>query len=108
MSEKLRKSRKRSFFRAQMTKPRPDPSVTWESHHVTDITVTASHFLTHIAPATAKRLVQEGVVTRIEIDPMSEPAFCELCVHAKTKRVPIARACEGERAATFGNEIHSD
>lgn len=49
----------------------------------------------HIAPVTTTRLVQKGYVTGIELDALSESTFCESCVHAKSRRAPIAHARDG-------------
>ena len=63
----------------------------------------------HIAPAAAKRLVEKGFVAGVSLDlSSSESTFCESCIHAKSKRQPIPKMREGERAKEYGGEIHSD
>jgi hypothetical protein len=63
----------------------------------------------HIAPETARRLVQKGFVTGVKLDTSSgDDVFCESCVYAKATRKPVSKLRQGERAAEFGGEIHSD
>jgi hypothetical protein len=51
----------------------------------------------HISPDAAKRLVEKGFVTGVNLDLSStESNFCESCVHAKSKRSPIRKVREGE------------
>jgi hypothetical protein len=65
--------------------------------------------MAHIAPYAAKRLIQDGSFTGIELDLSSpEPTFCESCVHAKMKRAPAGREREGERAENLGDLVHTD
>ncbi|KAJ8517721.1 hypothetical protein ONZ45_g5159 [Pleurotus djamor] len=86
--------------------------------HETDAANSASHGISietlhrrlgHISPRAAKRLVDEGMVTGLAIDPLSNiDFFCEPCVYAKSTRKPVPKVREGERAKKFGEEIHSD
>jgi len=63
----------------------------------------------HIAPAVAKKLVDNGLVTSVRLDTSSdEPIFCESCIYAKATRKPVAKEREGERASVFGGEVHTD
>jgi hypothetical protein len=64
----------------------------------------------HISPTTARKLVNNKFVTglRLEYTPTGDPFFCESCVYAKAIRKSVQKAREGERASTFGQEIHSD
>jgi hypothetical protein len=63
----------------------------------------------HISPAVAKQLVSQGFVTGVSLDTSpDEPIFCESCVYAKSRRQAVPKAREGERATSFGEEIHSD
>jgi Reverse transcriptase (RNA-dependent DNA polymerase)/Integrase core domain/GAG-pre-integrase domain len=64
----------------------------------------------HISPSSARSLVQNKMVTGVKLDVSSLNAtvFCESCVHAKATRKPIPKVREGERAKSFGDEIHSD
>ena len=51
----------------------------------------------HIAPSAAKRLVENGFVTGIQLDTSGpEPTWCELCAYAKTKRKPVPKVGQGE------------
>jgi hypothetical protein len=63
----------------------------------------------HIAPATARKLVEKGFVTGVKLDVSGgEPTFCESCIYAKSTRKPVSKVREGERAKEFGDEVHSD
>ncbi|THH14813.1 hypothetical protein EW146_g5572 [Bondarzewia mesenterica] len=64
----------------------------------------------HVSPSTAKRLVEKGFVMGVKlVDTASgDPLFCESCVFAKAHRKPVPKTREGERAKTFGGEVHSD
>jgi len=63
----------------------------------------------HIAPAVAKKLVDNGLVTGVRLDTSAdEPIFCESCIYAKATRKPVAKEREGERASVFGGEVHTD
>lgn len=65
--------------------------------------------LGHISPRTAKQLVQKGMITGLDYDRASTDKFdCPSCIHAKATRKPIAKKREGDRASSFGQEIHSD
>src|ERR1700678_4407793 len=64
----------------------------------------------HISPESARRLVSQGLVTGVLVDPTGpvRPFFCESCTYAKLSRKPISKVREGERATVFGGEVHSD
>ena len=64
----------------------------------------------HISPETARKLVQKGFVTGVYLETTAsgDPFFCESCVYAKSTRKPVPKVRSGERATTFGGEIHSD
>ena len=64
----------------------------------------------HISPESARRLVSQGLVTGVLLDLTDpvRPFFCESCVYAKSSRKPVSKVREGERAAVFGGEVHSD
>jgi len=64
----------------------------------------------HISPGTARNLVENKFVTglRLEYSPTGDPFFCESCVYAKATRKSVPKVREGERASTFGQEIHSN
>ena len=63
----------------------------------------------HIAPRTARKLVEKGFITGIKLDESSgTPTFCAACVYAKATRKPVARVRKGEQAVNFAGEVHSD
>ena len=62
----------------------------------------------HIAPDTAKRLVEDGIVTGIKLDTSTEIKSCASCKHGRMHRKPVAKARKEERAAAMGDIIHSD
>jgi gag-polypeptide of LTR copia-type/GAG-pre-integrase domain len=66
--------------------------------------------LGHIAPNSAKKLIQRGMVTGLRLDILkkNDPTFCESCVYAKATRKPVAKVREGERTKNFGDEVHTD
>ena len=65
--------------------------------------------LGHISPKTAQKLIVNGFITGLHLEPSpNADFFCESCVYAKATRKSIPKAREGERAKEFGGEIHSD
>ena len=64
----------------------------------------------HIPAATARQMIDQGMVTGIRIDEESiaETFFCEPCEYAKATRRPMLKAQEGGRAGKFGVEVHMD
>jgi len=64
----------------------------------------------HISPGVAHHLIKKGFVTgvRLEPKPSGDPMFCESCVYAKATRKSVLKACDGEHATKFGEEVHSD
>jgi hypothetical protein len=47
----------------------------------------------HIAPASARKLVTDGLVTRIALDLNSWEEHCEACIYARTTWEPVP--CHG-------------
>ncbi|KAJ3884959.1 hypothetical protein GG344DRAFT_30134, partial [Lentinula edodes] len=80
------------------------------AHAVETITLDQFHRrMGHISPETARKLVAKGFVTGVKLDTSSgDEVFCESCVYAKATRKPVAKVREGDRAAEFAGEIHSD
>jgi hypothetical protein len=70
--------------------------------------MTLHRMMGHIAPTTARRMVERGSVTGVRILSGDPVEFCESCIYAKATRKPIPRMREGERAKYFGDEIHTD
>ena len=68
------------------------------------------HHMGHISPETARKLVQDKMVTSVQLEYMlyGRPFFCASCVYAKATRKPVTKMREGERAEVFGGEVHSD
>ena len=64
----------------------------------------------HISPDVARRLVKNGFMTGLMLTDLDDGSkvFCEPCTIAKAKRHPVAKEWLGERATTYGGEIHSD
>ena len=80
--------------------------------HVADEELTLDQFhcqMGHILAGVTRRLVQNGLVTGIRLEPSSSgDYFCKSCVYAKATRKPVPKACKGERAMKFGDEVYSD
>jgi hypothetical protein len=55
-------------------------------------------------------LVKNNLITRVRLKytPSDQKLFCESCVYAKATRQSVPKIREGERAAEFGGEVHSD
>ncbi|PPQ88011.1 hypothetical protein CVT25_001094 [Psilocybe cyanescens] len=62
----------------------------------------------HIAPAAVRALVEEGQVEGVELEDEREMRSCESCKYAKMTRKTIRKERAEPKAATFGNEVHSD
>lgn len=45
----------------------------------------------HIAPASARKLVENGLVTGIALDPNSREEHCEACIFAYATREPVPK-----------------
>jgi len=81
-----------------------------ESAHAAELlTIMELHQrLGHIAPASARRLVESGAVTRVELDPSSQETDCDACIYVRSTRLPILKVHISPPAQSFGDEIHSD
>ena len=68
------------------------------------------HDMRHISAGVAHRLVNNGFVTGVHLEPKSsgEPFFCKSCVYVKATRKPVPKAHKGKHATKFGNEVYSD
>ena len=62
----------------------------------------------HISIATIRGLVRKGMIEGVTVIDEGADFECRPCILAKTKRLPIPKEREGERALDFGDEIHSD
>lgn len=68
------------------------------------------HHMGHMSPEVARKLVKDNMVTgvRLKYTLLGNPFFCASCVYAKSTRKLVPKLREGERAAVFGGEVHSD
>ncbi len=79
------------------------------AHAVETISVMELHRrLGHIAPASARALVEKGLVTGVKLDPDSREAQCDACLFARATRKPVPKVRVGPQAQCFGEEVHSD
>jgi hypothetical protein len=63
----------------------------------------------HIAPNTAKCMIEKGFVVGVHLNGSSSPpVFCESCVYAKATHKSVLKEREGKRADELGGEIHTD
>jgi hypothetical protein len=64
----------------------------------------------HISSEVARKLVRDKFVTgvRLEYTPSGKAVFCESCIYAKATRKVVPKVREGDRAKSFGGEVHSD
>src|ERR1700722_1080751 len=62
----------------------------------------------HIAPSTARKLVNSGAITGVNIDPKSKESHCDACLYARATRQPIPSVRIRPPAENFGDEIHSN
>jgi hypothetical protein len=64
--------------------------------------------LGHIAVASARKLVESGAVTGIELDPDSQERECDACVYTCATCLDIPKPRISKPAEHFGDEVHSD
>jgi hypothetical protein len=66
--------------------------------------------LGHPSPQVLRDLMKNKMVKgiRLEYSPCTSPFFCESCVYAKATRKSVPHVREGQRASTFGEEVHTD
>ncbi|KAI0704598.1 hypothetical protein C8Q76DRAFT_594665, partial [Earliella scabrosa] len=62
----------------------------------------------HIAPETARTMVEKGVVEGVELDPSTEVESCESCEAGRMTRKSISKERIRHCAAEIEDEIHSD
>ena len=62
----------------------------------------------HIAPASACKLVTDGLVTGITLDSSSWEEHCEACIYVRTTWQPVPKLRVNMQAKAFGDEIHTD
>ena len=67
----------------------------------------AHYKLGHTAHAAVKHAILSGMITSIELDPLSKPEFCETCAKAKATHLPFPK--ESHTCATkYGERVHWD
>ena len=62
----------------------------------------------HIAVASARKLVESGAVTGVELDPNSQEHDCDACIFACATRLPVPKVRISPPAQSFGDHIHTD
>jgi hypothetical protein len=62
----------------------------------------------HIAPSSARKLIDSGAVTGVKIDPESKESHCNACLYARATRQPIPSVRIRPPAENFGDEVHTD
>ena len=62
----------------------------------------------HIAPMSTHKLVQEGLITGITLDPNSPEEHCKACIYTRATRQPVLKQRISKQAKQFGEEIHTD
>ena len=62
----------------------------------------------NIAPTSVHKLVEDGLVTGIALDPNSQEEHCEVGLFAHTTRQPVLRLRVSVQAKQFGDEIHTN
>ncbi|KIL56306.1 hypothetical protein M378DRAFT_44527, partial [Amanita muscaria Koide BX008] len=62
----------------------------------------------HITPKAVRDLVRRGTIVGVELTDVDEDFECEACILAKMKRALVPKERRGERAKTYGEEVHSD
>ena len=61
----------------------------------------------HINHDDLQRMVEKGMVTRIELDMTSKARFCEICIKAKATRKPFRKESKTEHK-TYGDKVVAD
>ena len=67
----------------------------------------AHYKLGHTAHAAVKHVLLSGMITSIELDPLSKPEFCEMYVKAKTAHLPFPKESH-TRVTQNGECVHWD
>jgi hypothetical protein len=62
----------------------------------------------HIAVASARKLVESGAITGIELDPNSQEHDCDACIFARATCLPVPKVHISTPAQRFGDEIHTN
>src|SRR6266571_4246158 len=62
----------------------------------------------HIAPASARALIEKNLVTGIKLDPDLREAQCDACIFARATCKPVPKMRVSPQAQRFGEEVHTD
>jgi transposase InsO family protein len=78
-----------------------------ESAHVAEIVsvMELHHCMGHIAVASARKLVESGAVTGVELEPNSQELAC---IFARATRLPVPKFHISPPSKSFGDQIHTD
>ena len=67
------------------------------------------HHMGHIAPNTAKNLIQKGLVTGLELKDSPTPfTHCSSCIYVKAQCKSVPIVCKWVCATEYGAEVHTD
>jgi len=64
--------------------------------------------LGHISIASTCKLVENGAIKGIKLDPDAPETDCEACIFAHATRIPVPKPCISILALNFGDKIHTD
>jgi hypothetical protein len=62
----------------------------------------------HIAPTSTCKLIEDGLVTRIMLDPKLCEEHCDACIYVCVTHQPVPKVRVSEQASHFGDEIHTN
>ena len=81
-----------------------------ESAHAVELlsVMELHHRLGHISIASTHKLVENGAVKGIKLDPNAPETDCEACIFARATRIPVPKPRISVPALNFGDEIHTD
>ena len=92
----------------RVTAPEDPPTVNYVSIAMVKLTISEAHRkLGHITPLAIKYAIAKGHITGIQLDPESEPEFCEVCAKAKVARQPFPKESE-THTTKYGECVHWD
>jgi len=66
------------------------------------------HCMGHIAPASARTLIEKNLVTGIKLDPDSREMQCDACIFARATCKPVPKLRVGPQVQRFREEVHMD
>ena len=64
--------------------------------------------LGHISVASARKLVENGAIKGIKLDPNAPDTDCDTCIFTRAKRLPVPKPRTSIPAQNFGDVIHTD